>query len=183
MEANECGFYLGGAYNVIFRAYSAEQVQSVSLMMETHWAIDMSHKSHNVYIAVTKWCIVGYLSDALWDLWDRSISLSSSTCQWQNNQWVAYVPNSIEYGLFNGCNVIWMFCNIDGLVQDCSISIANTPVGVGVCDFSCNMADQGFPCRQVQKVLTWFSLQWCHLSVVAYDIMGNLTVCSAACSG
>ena len=26
-----------------------------------------------VHISVTKWCIVGYLSDALWDLWDGSI--------------------------------------------------------------------------------------------------------------
>ena len=55
-------------------------------------SIDHSHKSHNasvlyptmhhfvtemctyVHISVTKWCIVGYLSDALWDLWDRSIA-------------------------------------------------------------------------------------------------------------
>ena len=53
--------------------------------------IDPSHKSQNasvpyptmqyfvtemctgVHISVTKWCIVGYLSDALWDLWDGSI--------------------------------------------------------------------------------------------------------------
>ena len=26
-----------------------------------------------VHISVTKWCIVGYLSNALWDLWDRSV--------------------------------------------------------------------------------------------------------------
>ena len=55
------------------------------------YVIDPSHKSHNtpvpyhimqhlvtemctyVHISVTKWCIVGYLSDALWDLWDGSI--------------------------------------------------------------------------------------------------------------
>ena len=53
--------------------------------------IDLLHKSHNalvsyptiyhfvtemctyVHISVTKWCIVVYLSDALWDLWDWSI--------------------------------------------------------------------------------------------------------------
>ena len=53
--------------------------------------IDPPHKSHDtpvpyptlhhvvtemctcVHISVTKWCIVGYLSDALWDLWDGSI--------------------------------------------------------------------------------------------------------------
>ena len=26
-----------------------------------------------VHISVTKWCIVGYLSDAMWDVWDGSI--------------------------------------------------------------------------------------------------------------
>ena len=53
--------------------------------------IDLLHKSHNapvpyptmphfvtemcthVHISVTKWCIMGYLSNALWDLWDGSI--------------------------------------------------------------------------------------------------------------
>ena len=43
--------------------------------------LDPSHKSHNasgkypthVHISVTKWCIVGYGSDALWDLGNRSI--------------------------------------------------------------------------------------------------------------
>ena len=54
-------------------------------------AIDWWHKSHNatvlyptmqhfltemctcVHISVTKWCILGHLSDALWDMWDESI--------------------------------------------------------------------------------------------------------------
>ena len=63
-----------------------------------HWfysaqVIDPSHKSQNasvpyptmqhfvtemctcVHISVTKWCIVGYLSDALWDLWNGSITI------------------------------------------------------------------------------------------------------------
>ena len=31
--------------------------------------------NRNVHISVTKWCIVGYLFDALWDLWDGSIRL------------------------------------------------------------------------------------------------------------
>ena len=61
------------------------------LMKKVRVTIDQSHKSHNasvpyptmqhfvtemctcVHISVTKWCIVGYLSDALWDLWDVSI--------------------------------------------------------------------------------------------------------------
>ena len=28
-----------------------------------------------VHISVKRWCIVGYLSDALWDLWDESIDI------------------------------------------------------------------------------------------------------------
>ena len=57
-------------------------------------SINPSHKSQNasvpyttmqhfvteirtcVHISVTKWCIVGYLSDAFWDLWDGSIWIS-----------------------------------------------------------------------------------------------------------
>ena len=53
--------------------------------------VDRLHKSHNapvpypimlhlvtemcipVHISVTKWCVVGYLYDALWDLWDGSM--------------------------------------------------------------------------------------------------------------
>ena len=36
------------------------------------------HKSHNaVHISVTKWCIVGYLFNALWDLWDGSVHVVS----------------------------------------------------------------------------------------------------------
>ena len=30
-----------------------------------------------VHISVTKWCIVGHLSNVLWDLWDESIWMSS----------------------------------------------------------------------------------------------------------
>ena len=28
--------------------------------------------NRNVHLSVTKWCIVGYMSDAFWDLWDGS---------------------------------------------------------------------------------------------------------------
>ena len=61
----------------------------------------MSHKSHTapvpyptmhhfvtemctcVHISVTKWCIVGYLSDALWDLWESSILREMlMSCRW-----------------------------------------------------------------------------------------------------
>ena len=55
------------------------------------------HKSHNtpvlhptmhhfitemctlVHISVTKWCIVGYMSDAFWDLWDANIVQQATT--------------------------------------------------------------------------------------------------------
>ena len=61
--------------------------------------MDMFCKSHNasvsyptmqhfvtemctfVHISVTKWCIVGYLSDALWHLWDGSIVVMLSCTQ------------------------------------------------------------------------------------------------------
>ena len=61
------------------------------LYQERRFCIDLLHNSHNapvpypimhhfvtemctcVHISVTKWCIVGYLCDALWDLWDWSI--------------------------------------------------------------------------------------------------------------
>ena len=64
---------------------------TVSLHSPNGMQIDQSHKPHNasvpypimhhfvtemctcVHISVTKWCILGYLSDALWNLWDGSI--------------------------------------------------------------------------------------------------------------
>ena len=33
--------------------------------------------NRNVHISVTKWCIVGYLSTALWDLWDMGLFLQT----------------------------------------------------------------------------------------------------------
>ena len=46
--------------------------------------------NRNVHISVTKWCIVGYFSDALWDLWDGSIGflrfLSLNPGQWQKKK-------------------------------------------------------------------------------------------------
>ena len=33
----------------------------------------LEHKGISIIISVTKWSIVGYLSDAKWDLWDGSI--------------------------------------------------------------------------------------------------------------
>ena len=37
-----------------------------------------------VHISVTKWCIVGYGTGALWDLWDGSIS---TACCWPRTIW------------------------------------------------------------------------------------------------
>ena len=33
----------------------------------------------HVYISVTKWCIVGYGTDAFWDLWDKSIATHANS--------------------------------------------------------------------------------------------------------
>ena len=67
------------------------KVTWVPLESETGPPEDQSRKSYNapilhttmhgfvtemcacVHISVTKWCIVGYLSDALWDFWDGSV--------------------------------------------------------------------------------------------------------------
>ena len=57
------------------------------------YIMNLLHKSHNavpyptvhhfvtemctcVHFSATKWYIVGYLSDALWDLWDRSLAVT-----------------------------------------------------------------------------------------------------------
>ena len=37
-----------------------------------------------VHIFVTKWCIVGYLSESLWDLCDRMIKQPGSMGEWKN---------------------------------------------------------------------------------------------------
>ena len=46
----------------------------------------------HVHISLTKCCIVGYLSDALWDLWDGSIAINGSGngmlfVKWQTITW------------------------------------------------------------------------------------------------
>ena len=93
-----------------------------------HRSIDPSHKSQNaslpypimqhfvtemctcVHISVTKWCIVGYLSDAFWDLWNGSISdavwntttrKSSSLCNPTGGTSAIFITvNSISMGLY-----------------------------------------------------------------------------------
>ena len=73
--------------------------------MHISWAIDLLHKCHNtavlyptiqhfvkemctrVHIFVTIWCIVGYLSNALWDLWDGSIVYLISHAYLSGRDW------------------------------------------------------------------------------------------------
>ena len=77
------------------------------------YPIDLFHKSHNaqvpnpimhhfvteicawVHISVTDWHIVGYLSDALWDLWDGS--KLSQQCQGPSQ----YKDGLFRYGYFH----------------------------------------------------------------------------------
>ena len=50
-----------------------------------------------MHISATKWCIVGYLSNALWDLWDLSTGpYPSRVCQWG-----IYTANRPANGLVN----------------------------------------------------------------------------------
>ena len=79
----------------IFMSWSRIPACQIFWAWTWHGSIDPSHKSHDalvpypimqhfvaemctrVHISVTKCCIVGYWSDALWDLWDGSISWES----------------------------------------------------------------------------------------------------------
>ena len=60
-------------------------------LLEQNYIIDQSHKSHNASVSYptmhhseqkcahscSEWCIVGYGTGALWDLWIRSIGTAS----------------------------------------------------------------------------------------------------------
>ena len=80
-----------------------ETLNFLNIYKKRHYArynwIDLIHKSHNaivsyprmqhfvteictcVHISVTKWCILEYYSDALWDWWNRYIPYSPC-CIW-----------------------------------------------------------------------------------------------------
>ena len=80
----------------------------VLYILQGYW-IDLLQKSHNtpvlyptmhhfvtemctcVHISVTKWCILGYLSRALWNLWDGYIDIRKIVlvhqCKWSNREW------------------------------------------------------------------------------------------------
>ena len=83
----------------------------ISVKFVTESPIDPSHKSQNasvpyptmqhfvtemctcVHISVTKWCIVGYLSDALWDLWDGSIDTKFGLAVRKiSSEWLPWSP-------------------------------------------------------------------------------------------
>ena len=65
--------------------------------------------NRNVHISVTKWCIVGYSSDALWDLWHGSIGPSACLAPWhlQSPCGTTVVGNSsIWYGISQETHVL-----------------------------------------------------------------------------
>ena len=65
-------------------------------------SIDQSHKSHNTPVpysimqyaekkcahVCSEWCIVGYGTDALWDLWDWAIDCLIAVVRWARTQFV-----------------------------------------------------------------------------------------------
>ena len=67
--------------------FSIENIHD-GLAYVAHNSIDLLHKSHNALvpfptmphfdISVTKWCLVGYLFDALSYLWNGSIVMTSA---------------------------------------------------------------------------------------------------------
>ena len=72
--------------------------QCTSPILSTHrFVADMCTCVH---ISVTKWCIVGYLSNALWDLWDWSIhwTLKRPICLWTRASLVQLID----------CDVVWV---------------------------------------------------------------------------
>ena len=90
----------------------------ISLKFVPKGWIDPSHcKSHNasdkyptiyhfitemctyVYISVTKCCIVGYGTDALWDLWDWSIDNKAALVKIMACCWTDYIPVTISHCL------------------------------------------------------------------------------------
>ena len=76
-------------------SYSKLHSQSPCICWTSNWT-DLLHKSHNatvpyptmlhfvtkmctcVHCSVTKWCVMGHLFDALWDLWNRSTYITYS---------------------------------------------------------------------------------------------------------
>ena len=93
--------------------------------------VNMSYESHNasspyptmhhfvaemctcVHISVTKWCIVGYMFDALWDLWHGSnVSISEKISHVIVRQYCKYAPCLIPYPPLCMPHVICLCVNI-----------------------------------------------------------------------
>ena len=90
------------------------QHDSEVTMKDIH-TIDPFHKSQNasvpyptmqhfltemctcVHISVTKWCIEGYLHDALWDLWDGSVHPHLTIAKHNNVQMVCILLDTVLY--------------------------------------------------------------------------------------
>ena len=83
--------------------------------IEKVWQMDLLHKSHNVPVPypilhhfvtkmctslLQKLCIVGYLSNALWDLWDGSIGISFN----------GYVHTYIKIKHSNHITYFYIYC-------------------------------------------------------------------------
>ena len=74
--------------------------------------IATSHTSHNalekyptikhVHISVTKWCIMGHGTDALWDLCNRSLEIN-----WTRSDTSAWISNDVYVTM--GCNCSSMY--------------------------------------------------------------------------
>ena len=71
--------------------------QAITWTCSTNPAMHQCHIPHcNVHISVTKWCIVGYLSDALWDLWDGSIMhICITRLQWIKAEKTAHATDEL----------------------------------------------------------------------------------------
>ena len=64
--------------------------RSIAQVQQYTWQISNNAPfcNRNVHISVTKWCVVGYGTSTLWDLWNRSIVTGDN--------WIGYYRKSTE---------------------------------------------------------------------------------------
>ena len=109
LQCNVVSHWLGARLESALLFHS--QSLAVDDLMANFIAIDPSHKSHNashkypimhhfvtemcthVHISVTKCCIVGYDTDAFWDLWNGSINRSAADVFFEHVSWQTYATN------------------------------------------------------------------------------------------
>ena len=74
-------------------SHSAHQSLFMMVVARRRQAINMSHKFHDAlvpyatvhhFLTATKWCIMVYFAEALWDLWDGSIA-HLQTQRWRSS--------------------------------------------------------------------------------------------------